>query len=634
MPPFNRETALKAAEKALRQGRIDAAITEYVRIVEAQPRDWNSANALGDLYVRANVIDKGIAQYTRIADHLAAEGFYPKAGALYKKILKIKPNDEYALLQSAEIAAKQGLLVDAKNAFRQVADRRRKSGNKKGAAEIAIRVGALDPDDLELRAAAARASAELGDVDTAVGEFRGVAASYEKLGDIPAALAAFKEAYALNSADAEIRARLLNGYLRTGDLKQARAHAESPAELKQVAAAYEAAGQPDAMLEVLADIASRDPGDLDVRALLAQAYLGKGDLARARTYLNAETAGTNPKLWLALAEAELISGRLDEGRFAVANTLKLDPAESPAAIALAGRLAEQLPEAGYVCVDAIAEAAVSAGNYANAAAALQEFVARVRHHVVALMRLVEVCVDGGLESTMHDAQAQLADAYLEAGRGLEARIISEDLVAREPWLTANIDRFRRSLIMLGEPDPDSIIAERLSGDSPFLATAKMDLNEGVFFEDSPPTPASAPKSAAASTPAPQAPAAARSAVSESKPAASLGAASSAKEAKPGPQKAAETGDDETAAEQYRLALTYRDLGMFEDAIHSLEVAAESPRQRFEAASLIGQLYQEQGKTSEAIEWLERAAAAAAPTPDAAREVARKIKSLSKLQVKE
>ena len=54
MAAFDREGALKTAEKALRQGRIDAAIGEYVRIVEKQPRDWNSANALDDLYMRAN----------------------------------------------------------------------------------------------------------------------------------------------------------------------------------------------------------------------------------------------------------------------------------------------------------------------------------------------------------------------------------------------------------------------------------------------------------------------------------------------------------------------------------------------------------------------------------------------------
>ncbi len=94
MPPFDREAALKAAEKALKLGKVDAAIAEYVKVVEAQPRDWNSANTLGDLFVRAKQLEKGLEQYTRIADHLAEEGFYPKASALYKKILKLQPGAE------------------------------------------------------------------------------------------------------------------------------------------------------------------------------------------------------------------------------------------------------------------------------------------------------------------------------------------------------------------------------------------------------------------------------------------------------------------------------------------------------------------------------------------------------------
>src|SRR5919106_1569168 len=180
MPPFDREGALKAAEKALRQGRIDAAIAEYVRIIEAQPRDWNSANALGDLYVRANQIDKGIAQYARIADHLNEEGFFPKAAALYKKILKIKPDDEHALLKSGEIAAKQGLLADAKTAFRTVAERRRARGDKKGAAEMSIRIGTLDPEDLDARLGAAKAAMEIGDTLTAIREYADVGAKFDK----------------------------------------------------------------------------------------------------------------------------------------------------------------------------------------------------------------------------------------------------------------------------------------------------------------------------------------------------------------------------------------------------------------------------------------------------------------------
>jgi tetratricopeptide (TPR) repeat protein len=77
-------------------------------------------------------------------------------------------------------------------------------------------------------------------------------------------------------------------------------------------------------------------------------------------------------------------------------------------------------------------------------------------------------------------------------------------------------------------------------------------------------------------------------------------------------------DAEAAAEQYALALTYKELGMRDDAIHALEQAARSPRQRFDAASLLGRLYLDAGETQQAVDWFERAAEAPAPTHDANR----------------
>ena len=65
---------LKKAEKLLRQGKLDGAIEEYVRLVEDQPEDWSSINTLGDLYLRAGDVDRAVAQFTRIADHLLADG--------------------------------------------------------------------------------------------------------------------------------------------------------------------------------------------------------------------------------------------------------------------------------------------------------------------------------------------------------------------------------------------------------------------------------------------------------------------------------------------------------------------------------------------------------------------------------
>ena len=55
--PIDRTQALKNAEKLLRQGKLDGAIAEYLRVVEDQPRDWNARYALGDLYVRAGQPD-------------------------------------------------------------------------------------------------------------------------------------------------------------------------------------------------------------------------------------------------------------------------------------------------------------------------------------------------------------------------------------------------------------------------------------------------------------------------------------------------------------------------------------------------------------------------------------------------
>ena len=85
----DREDTLKKAEKLLRQGKLDAAIAEYLKVVVDHPGDWATANTLGDLYARAGQQDLAASEYTRIGRHFVDEGFYPKACAIYKKLLKL-----------------------------------------------------------------------------------------------------------------------------------------------------------------------------------------------------------------------------------------------------------------------------------------------------------------------------------------------------------------------------------------------------------------------------------------------------------------------------------------------------------------------------------------------------------------
>jgi tetratricopeptide (TPR) repeat protein len=494
--PIDRTAILRNAEKLLRQGKVEPAIAEYLRVVEDQPRDWNTANILGDLYQRSGQTDKAVEQFIRIADHLNEEGFLPKAGALYKKVLKLKPDHEHALIQGAEIAASQGLLADARSYLHTVAERRRSRGDKRGAAQIRIRLGSLDPADFEARANAARARAEIGDAQGALSDLKEIAAELTSKGREADAIEVLREAALISPDDEEIRERLLAVYIAAGDFARARQCAATVDQFKGLAAALDAKGHPEHALEALREAARLDPEDAELRAHLARAFVERGDMAGAAEYLTIETAGNDPQLLLTVAEIRLRSGRVDEGLTIVRRLLDEDPARREAIALLGWNLAEHAPEAAFRAVELAADIAVAQGDWPGAAAALQEFVTRVTTHIPALMRLVEICVDGGLEATMYSAQAQLADAYIAAGAAAEARYIAEDLVAREPWEKANVERFRRALVLLGEPDPDALIAERLSGQSPFTSTdlSFSDLPSGAEPKAAAPAPPPAPPS--------------------------------------------------------------------------------------------------------------------------------------------
>jgi tetratricopeptide (TPR) repeat protein len=610
---LDREDTLKKAEKLLRQGRLDAAIAEYVRIVDEYPRDWNSANALGDLYARGGQTDKAGEQYSRIAEHLMQEGFYPKAAALYKKLLKVSPDDENTQLQLGEISAKQGLLLDAKSYFNAVAAKRRARGDRASTAEIVIRLGELDASDIEARMAAAGMVAEMGDETLAAIRFRDIHDDLREKGRTDEALAALREAVRFN------------------------------------------------------------PYDKEARGILARASVAAGDLDAARGYLDRDTAGDDPALLVALAEIELRLGRIDEAREILPQLLANDKNMRSSLLDLAWSLTAVNQDAAFASAEAVTDDYIAAREFDDAAAVLHEFATRVPRHVSALLKLIEVCVDGGLQTAMHEAQVQLADAYLEGDQPLEARVVAEDLVAREPWEKAHIERFRRALVMLRVPDPDILIAERLNGQAPFMATDPfIDLNDPeplspAYPDEAVEVHAAAPVQPPAPLPEPEPPAPEQAVetkpivVAELTPAAPPPPKPTRGRSRPKPAAApvsggeidltsvlgglndeepeehlkTEPGDLDEVFQDFRhevlkqsgadqsvqhmtIARTYLEMGLTEEAIPALRTAAKSTRVRFEAASALGRLYKERGDASAAIEWLERAAEAPAPTVDEGR----------------
>jgi tetratricopeptide (TPR) repeat protein len=545
--PIDRDATLKQAEKLLRQGRLDGAIAEYVRLVQEQPNDWNSRNALGDLYVRAGQTDKAIEQFRAIADALNTEGFFPRAAALYKKVLKLR-EDEHSQLRLVDIAMRQGLLADAKMYLRQVGEQRRFRGDTNGQLEIVIRLGTIDPDDADAKRAAARAARQIGDEITASVLLKEAAEVYEK-------------------------------QKRTDDARQA-------------------------LLEAL----ELDP-----------------------------SASDDPRLLLIVARREFEADRLEQGRSALTRLLSSNPEHRDDVVTFGCELAQQgKVETAFLCVDLVADLALLNGDVPGAAIALQAFTDQVPDHALALMKLVEVCVDGNLDDLLTTTQGRLADAYLASGRTTEARVIAEDLVARHPSAPENIARFRRALVQLGEADPDAVIAARLGGEHPF------ETHDGEIDLSMPSVGDTTPQELAAD-PSASAPVAADTSASErdsnivlmeiseidlSSALADLTGSMTIPEPMPAPAPMpapdldavfadirARVASEDEASEQYRAGVAHLTAGRTDDGIAALESAVRVPVMRFLAAAELGRVHIREGNLSRGVEWLERAAEAPAPTPD-------------------
>src|SRR6185369_789892 len=148
---FDKAKVLKAAEKSLSQGKINAAIKEYRQIVENDADDLTTLNMLGDLYVRSGKKEEAVSCFERISEHYSAQEFNLKAIAMYKKIERLRARDPVIAYKLAELYANQGLVHDARAQYLVVADAYTRSGDNKKALEVLHKIADLDPNNTEIR---------------------------------------------------------------------------------------------------------------------------------------------------------------------------------------------------------------------------------------------------------------------------------------------------------------------------------------------------------------------------------------------------------------------------------------------------------------------------------------------------
>src|SRR5687767_3476367 len=248
---FDKAKVLKAAEKFLSQGKINAAIKEYRQIVDHDANDFTTLNMLGDLYARANKKEEAVSCFQRIAQHYSTQEFNLKAIAMYKKIERLRPRDPEVARRLGDLYASQGLVVDARAQYLIVADAHTRAGDNKRTLEILHRIADLDPNNTEIRLKLAEGYVKENMKREAANAFVQAASRLHQIGSEDKALDAYSRALTLAPDDRVV----LEGLLET----------------------HIARGTADEAAEILDGVVQKNQSDSDLVSMLARAYLEAED---------------------------------------------------------------------------------------------------------------------------------------------------------------------------------------------------------------------------------------------------------------------------------------------------------------------------------------------------------------------
>src|SRR4029078_476636 len=285
---FEKAKGLKAAEKFLSQGKINAAIKEYRQIVDKDGDDLTTLNMLGDLYVSSGKKGEAVSCFERIAEHYSAQEFNLKAIAMYKKIERLRPRDPIIAFKLAELYANQGLVHDARAQYLVVADAYTKSGDNKRALDILHKIADLDPNNTEIRLKLADGYLKENMRRESAAAFVQAANRFHQIGSHDQALDAYNKALQLVRDDREA--------------------------IRGTLASHSARVTADEAAEVLERAVETHEDDKELVSMLARAYLEAEDpkgAERATSLLMAQD-GTNYPQFLPVTRLYLKTGEVDE----------------------------------------------------------------------------------------------------------------------------------------------------------------------------------------------------------------------------------------------------------------------------------------------------------------------------------
>ena len=411
---FNKQKVLSAAEKHVQQGKLPNAITEYEKVLKADPKDLTVMNTVGDLYARLGQNDKAVDCFKNVGDAYAGQGFTVKAIAMYKKLAKIRPSLEGSL-RLAELYTQQGLFNDSRAQYLQVAEEFLRSGELEQAVRIFQKTLEMDPENVAMR---------------------------KRLAEVYVRLGKKTEAWQIFIAAAEsLRAK--------GQL--------GPAE------------------EILQRMLTLDPGNGYVLLLRGRTALDAGDFPGAIENLEkVSDLDSHPDGLRALFQAYLQSGRLPEAGTLAAKLLAVHNDAAPLKSYASALIAAGNYEDGLRVYQQHADSLLAADTE-KILDSLHSVIGHVRDNTTALEILIELFNKAGESTHNTEVYELLAHAHAAAGELEKSRQYYLKLTQLEPQNQLHAANYQQIVNKLSDsssrlisPEEGTVLVEELEATAPFV----------------------------------------------------------------------------------------------------------------------------------------------------------------------
>ncbi|MBU6161630.1 MAG: tetratricopeptide repeat protein, partial [Myxococcales bacterium] len=167
----DRNKLIASAQKYIQKGQFRKAIKDYEALVAAYPDDIRVLLKIGDLQAREGLTADAMKTYNEVADYYVAHGFFLKAVAVYKQLLRVKPDDAPAQMRLADLYAQLSLFSDALSQFQTVATQLQQEGKFAQYLKVLQRMVEIDPGRVGNRIKLAEQLLKIEDVRAAAVHF-------------------------------------------------------------------------------------------------------------------------------------------------------------------------------------------------------------------------------------------------------------------------------------------------------------------------------------------------------------------------------------------------------------------------------------------------------------------------------